>query len=162
MPGSRRARAAAGELAALAAAVSLIAPWLSQLEVQSAARIWPRAPRAAYSRLQDAAGLNPLSDQAFLVAGSIALRFGDLKLADRKFSQALARSSNDAYATLERGAIASSSGWRDGALLLLRRAAQLNPRDPLTKQALALARAGSRISVEALNRAILLRAEEFR
>jgi O-Antigen ligase len=168
-PAGRRRRAirnrlgvVGAALAAALAAASLIAPWLSQLEIESAARIWPQAPRAAYARLQDAAGLNPLSDAADLVAGSIALRFGDLSLADRRFSQALARSPDDAYATLERGAIASGSGRQQAALRLLSRAAQLQPRDPLTRQALALARSGRRVSVAELNRSILAKAQHFR
>ena len=106
--------------------------------------------------------MNPFSDEAYLVAGSIALRYGDLVLADRKFSQALARSPDDAYATLERGAIASSSGQQEVALRLLARAAQLQPHDQLTRRALALARAGRRVSVAELNRSILYQAQQLR
>jgi O-antigen ligase len=147
--------------AALAAVASLAAPWLSQLQVQSAARIWSTAPRKAYSDLSDAARLNPLSDEANLVAGTIALRFGDLARADHEFSLALARSPRDAYATLERGAIASSRGEARRALSLLERAVRLNPRDPLARQALALVREGRHVSVEELNRSILLKARQL-
>jgi tetratricopeptide (TPR) repeat protein len=159
---TRRAGLAAALLVALLAAASLTAPWLSQRQVESAARIWPHAPRAAYSRLQDAARLNPLSAQPYLVAGSIALRFEDLPLADRRFSQALARSPNDAYATLERGAIASSRGERPQALRLLQRAVELDPRSGLSRQALSRVREGRRVSVQEVNRSILLRAQELR
>jgi hypothetical protein len=152
---------AAASLLALAAAGSLVAPWLSQLELQSAARIWTRAPDTAYGRLHRAARLNPLSDEAYLVAGSIALRYGELALAQREFALALARTPGDAYATLERGAIASAKGERAAALAMLERAVRLDPREPLTKQALALVRAGRRIDVEALNRAILRKAQQF-
>ena len=152
---------AAGLLVALAAAVSLAAPWLSQLEVQSAARIWTRAPSSAYAQLDDAARLNPLSDEAYLVAGSIALRYGELTYADHEFSLALKRAPGDAYATLERGAIASASGDRAAALRLLERAVALNPRDQLTRQALRLVRAGQRLSVDELNRSILLKAQQL-
>ncbi|MGO9488783.1 MAG: tetratricopeptide repeat protein, partial [Solirubrobacteraceae bacterium] len=110
-------------LLGLAAALSFAGPWLSQAEVQNAARVWPRAPFTAYSRLDQAAELDPLSDQAYLVAGSIALRFSDLARADRFFAQALRRVPSDAYATLERGAIASTRGQRAAALALLGRAA---------------------------------------
>ena len=96
------------------------------------------------------------------MAGGIALRFGDLSLADRRFSQALARSPDDAYATLERGAIASARGRQDAAVRLLGRAARLQPRDRLTKRALALARSGQRVSVAELNRAILSQAQQLR
>ena len=156
---SRYVALAAGGLAAV---VSLGAPWLSGLQIDSAAHIWPQAPLQAYARLQDAAQLNPLSDEPYLLAGSIALRFGDLVRADREFSLALARVPGDAYATLERGAIASTRGARRDALVLLERSARLQPRDRLALAALRLAREGRRINVEELNRSILLKAQELR
>lgn len=152
---------ALGALAALAATVSLAAPWLSQAQVQDAARIWPGAPGKAYARLNDAARLNPLSEEPYLVAGSIALRLGEIARADHEFALALRRVPADAYATLERGAIASGAGRRAQALDLLRRAASLNPRDPLTRRALLLARRGVRLDVEELNRSILTEAQQL-
>jgi hypothetical protein len=158
----RRVAAIAASLAvALAAAVSLAAPWLSQLEVQSATRIWTTAPRSAYARLHDAARLNPLSDEADLLAGSIAVRYGELSHADREFSMALARNAGDAYATLERGAIASASGDRNAALELLTRLRRLTPREPLAGQVLTLVRDGKRVNVDELNRLILLKGEQL-
>jgi tetratricopeptide (TPR) repeat protein len=158
---ARRAMLAGAVAIALAACVSLAAPLLSQLQVESAARIWTRAPRKAYSNLQDAAKLNPLSDEPYLVAGTIALRFGDLSRADRDFSKALARTPGDAYATLERGAIASALGRRGEALKLLSRAVRLNPREELAREALELVRHGKRIEIEMLNSSILLKASKF-
>ncbi len=157
----RRLAIAAGAVLALAAAASFAAPWLSQLEVQSAAHIWTTAPQTAYARLRDAARLNPLSDEADVVAGSIALRYGELARADREFSLALARVPGDAYATLERGAIASAQGDRAAALGLLERAVRLSPREPLARQALDLVRAGGRLSIQELNRSILLKAQQL-
>jgi hypothetical protein len=159
--GPSRLLAGVGVAAALAALLSLAAPWLSERQIQSAARIWPKAPLAAYSRLDDAAKLNPLSDRAYLVAGSIALRFGDLARAKHEFSLALGRVPGDAYATLELGAIASESGEGERALVLLERAVRLNPRDPLTRQALDTVRSGKRVNVEELNRSILVKAERY-
>jgi tetratricopeptide (TPR) repeat protein len=150
-----------GAIVALVAAASLIAPWLSQLEVQSAARIWTTAPQAAYARLNDAARLNPLSDEAYSVAGSIALRFGDLERADHEFALALRRTPNDAYATLERGAIASARGDRRAARELLEWAVRLNPRDLLTQEALHLVREDKRVNLGELNRSILIEAQHF-
>jgi tetratricopeptide (TPR) repeat protein len=152
---------AAAVVLAVVAVLCLAAPWLSQLQVQSAARVWTKAPQAAYARLNDAARLNPLSDEAYLVAGSIALRFGDLARADHEFALALGRAPDDAYATLERGAIASSENDRRRALELLERAARLNPRDPLSRQALRLVREGKRVDIEELNRSILLKAQQL-
>ncbi|HXB15336.1 MAG TPA: O-antigen ligase family protein [Solirubrobacteraceae bacterium] len=168
-PGSRRlpARpvtlglAALCVVLALGAAAALVGPWLSALEVQQAARIWTRAPRTAYSRLQDAAKLEPFGDEAYLTAGSIALRRGELARGDREFARALGRVPDDAYATLERGAIASTRGERAAALALLERAARLNPRDALTREALELARRGRRVDVQKLNLLILLQARQL-
>jgi O-antigen ligase/polysaccharide polymerase Wzy-like membrane protein len=145
----------------LVGAVALAAPWLSQLEVQRAANVWTRAPQTAYARLSDAARLNPLSDEPYVVAGSIALRYGELDRADHDFSLALARTPGDAYATLERGAIASARGDRAVALELLERAVRLDPREPLTREAWALVRRGGRVDIGELNRSILLKAEQL-
>jgi tetratricopeptide (TPR) repeat protein len=152
---------ALGAAAALAAIVSLTAPWLSSLEVESAARTWVRAPAQAYARLDHAAQLNPLSDEPYVVAGTIALRLGELARADHEFALALGRTPGEAYATLERGAIASTSGNRREALALLERAVRLAPRDPLTRAALAEVRGGRRVDIGALNRSILRNAQQF-
>jgi hypothetical protein len=160
-PGLRRLGIGVGALVAVLAVLSLVAPWLSQLQVQSAAHVWTKAPGTAYARLDDAARLNPLSDEPYLVAGSIALRLGELTHADREFALALKRTPGDAYATLERGAIASTENDRREALELLERAVRLNPRDQLTRQALRLAREGKRVNVQELNRSILLNAQQL-
>jgi tetratricopeptide (TPR) repeat protein len=148
-------------LLALALTYSLAAPWLSELEVQRAARIWTSRPRSAYADLAQAASLNPLGDGPYLVAGSIALRYGEVARADRQFALALGRSSNDAYATLERGAIASSRGERRAALKLLTRAVGLDPRDELAAAALRLVRDGRRVNLDELNSAILRKARQL-
>ncbi len=160
-PAFKRVGIAAAVGCVLAAAISLAAPWLSQLQIQSAARIWTKAPATAYKRLENSASLNPLSDQAYLVAGDIALRFGDLARAEHEFSLALKRSPGDAYATLEQGAIASSRGERNTAMALLEHAVRLSPRDQLARQALRVVREGRRVDVEELNREILLKAQQF-
>ena len=107
----------AGCCVALAAALSLAAPWLSQLEVQSAARIWTRAPRRPTPACSDAAQLNPLSDEpTWWRQHRAALRRpGPRRSASSRWRSA--RTPGDAYATLERGAIASARGdargrWR--------------------------------------------------
>jgi O-antigen ligase len=163
-PGSQhsgRLGIAVSAVVALVAVASLTAPWLSRLQVQSAARVWTKSPQTAFARLNDAARLNPLSDEPYLVAGSIALRFGENARADHEFALALERSSGDAYATLERGAIASTEGDRARALMLLERAGRLDPRDPLTLQARRLAGEGKRVSIEELNRSILVNAQQL-
>jgi Flp pilus assembly protein TadD len=141
--------------------VSLLTPWLSQLHIQSAVRVWPTAPRHAYAELEDAASLNPLSDEAFSLAGSIALRFGDLPRARREFSRALQRDPHDVYPVLELGAISSAQGRQPSAVRLFERAARLAPRDALIREGLAYVRSGHRVKVEQLNREILRKARQL-
>jgi tetratricopeptide (TPR) repeat protein len=150
-----------GGVLVLVCAASLAAPWLSKLEIENAARIWTSKPQTAYSRLNSAADLNPLADEAFLVAGSIALRYDELARAEHQFSLALGRNRDDAYATLEQGAIASAKGDRATALQLLSRAVELDPREPVTRQALETVRSGRRVSIQELNDAILLKAQQI-
>jgi tetratricopeptide (TPR) repeat protein len=151
----------AGAIVALAACASLVAPWLSELQVQSAARIWAHAPRRALRELNTAADWNPLSDEANLLGGTIALRFGDLALADHQFALALERNPGGAYAMLERGAIASARGERNQAVVLLTRALELYPRSALARAALKTALAGGRVDLGELNRMILREAREL-
>jgi tetratricopeptide (TPR) repeat protein len=159
---TRRAAIAAGVAGiTLAAAASLALPWFSQLEIDSAAKIWTRAPLTAYARLADASSLDPLSDEADLVSGTIALRYEDLARAEHAFSQALGRSPDDVYATLVSGVIASAAGDDSRALALLERAIKLDPREQLAQEALSLVRKGGRISIASLNRAILRKAQQF-
>jgi hypothetical protein len=68
--------AAVAALTVIAAVLALGGPWLSGLQIERAAKNWTHSPGTAYSQLEDAAGLNPLSAQPYLVAGSIALRRG--------------------------------------------------------------------------------------
>jgi tetratricopeptide (TPR) repeat protein len=143
------------------AATSLALPWLAELDVQRAAQEWPQQPQKAYARLHQAAELNPLAARPHLIAGGIALRLGDLAGADHEFAAALSRNPRDAYATLERGAIASTRGDLTGARRLLARALALDPRDPLARAAWERARAGGRVSVDALNRSILTKGRQL-
>jgi tetratricopeptide (TPR) repeat protein len=160
--GWRRAAAVAFVVAfMLAAATALVLPWLSGLEVRSAASVWVRAPASAYARLRSAADIDPLSAEPDLVAGSIALRYRELARADHEFALALARSPDDQYATLERGAIASQRGESARAQALLARALRLYPRDPLASEALALTKEGRKVNVAALNGLILSKAQQL-
>jgi tetratricopeptide (TPR) repeat protein len=158
---ARRLAFAGGGLSALAMAISFLAPWMSGLQIQRAARIWTTSPASAYGRLSRAAQLNPLSDEAYLLAGSIALRYRDLPRAQQQFTHALSRVPGDDYATLELGAIASARGERRRAQVLLRRAVRLDPRDRLSASALRTVLEGRRVSVEELNRGILEQAHRL-
>lgn len=142
-------------------ATALALPWLSTVELDAAAHLWRSSPARAYASLEEAAGLDPWSSEADVVAGTIAENRSEYALASGYFEQALHRTGNEQYATLELGALASARGERVRALALLEHALELYPRSAATRQALALARAGERIDVQRLNAALLGRAREF-
>ncbi len=162
LPRGVRVLALAGTVVlVLLCALSFAGPWLSQLEVERAARIWRSSPASAYGRLRSAARLNPLSDEPYLVSASIALRLNQLGRATDQFNKALSRTPEEAYATLELGVIASFKGERTLALARLERAVALAPREPLGVEALRLVRQGRRLSVRGFNRAILYKGQQF-
>ncbi len=150
----RRRLIAAAALVVIAAAGSLALPWLSQLELESATRIWTTSPATAFSRLDQAAELDPLSDEPYVVAGDIAVRYDRLTLASHYFARALSRTPHESYALLQLGAIASTLGQRARAVMLLQRAARLDPRNSVTLEALSAARAARAVTVQAVDRAI--------
>lgn len=147
-------------VALVLAALSMALPWLSDTATQYAADHWREDPTAAFNRLDHAASLDPLSADPYLVAGTIALKRSDQARAKADFRQALKRQSRSAYAVLELGALASVYGDEAAALRLLTRAAALNPRDRLTRKALADVKGGRRVQIDALNDSILGRARE--
>ncbi|HEX3511612.1 MAG TPA: O-antigen ligase family protein [Solirubrobacteraceae bacterium] len=149
-------------VAALAAGASLTLPWLAGLLADHAASVWTRSPATAYAELREAADLDPLSDQPYVLAGSIALRFDDLPRAERDFVSALDRVPGDGYARLELGAIAATRGERARAEAELRRAAALEPRGELTREALTAVLQGRRLTVLEVDKALLRKGSELR
>lgn len=140
---------------AIAAAVPLLSVALADRERTRASEVFATRPGEAYARLDLAAAVDPFSSTPDTLAGSIAVRLGDLPRADAAFARALKRVPHDQYAVLERGAVASARGDRARALRLLAQAAALAPRDALTRQALEVVRGGATIDVAELNRRIL-------
>ena len=156
-PGRRPGAVAAVGLAAglIAAALVIASPWLAERDVERAGAVFATRPFEAYSRLDRAADVDPLSDRPALIKGSIALRYGDLARARSAFASALERNPRGQYATLELGAIASVQGDRARARALLARAVALAPRDATAREALAVVRDGGVVDLDALNRRLL-------
>jgi tetratricopeptide (TPR) repeat protein len=136
-------------------ALAIAGPWQAERDIEQASAVFGQRPFEAYSRLDRAADLDPLSDRPALIKGSIALRYGDLRRAEAAFEDALDRNPRGQYATLELGAIASAQGDRARASRLLEQAVALAPRDGTAREALAVVREGGTVDVAALNRRIL-------
>ena len=153
---------AAGGLAVALGVVLLAGPWIADLEVDRAAKVWRDSPDAAFKRLDRARALNPLSAQPDLSAGTIALRLGRLDQAERAFRSARDREPANAYALLELGLIAAERDDRDRATALLSRVTRLNPRDEIARQALRDVRRGRYITTAKINELLLERARRNR
>jgi O-Antigen ligase len=145
---------------ALVAAISLALPWLAERDVRAAATGWPKNPRAAFDRLDRAAELNPLSDRPSLIAGSIALRIGDLNHARHAFLAALQRNPHGEYASFELGLIASEQGDSAAGQRYFRQALTRNPHDALAREALDRLRRGKPLSIDEANQQILRTARD--
>jgi tetratricopeptide (TPR) repeat protein len=126
---SAPALAAAGVLVA-AAVGSYTLPGLAALEVERAVQAWPEAPDRAFSRLRLAGRLNPLSERADVVAGTLAQRAGQPERARIAFERVLERNPDEWYAHLQLALIDAADGRRGEALAHLMRARSLNPLEP--------------------------------
>jgi tetratricopeptide (TPR) repeat protein len=146
---------------ALLPAASMIGPWIAEIEQETAVSIWKRDPSGAFSALDTAASLNPLSATPKLYAGSIALKLGRRADSERYFREAIARYPSDAYAHLELGAVLAERGRRSQAMATLARAVSLDPRDDLAAAMLRRVRNGKPVGIEAVNRELAARTDKL-
>ena len=127
--------AGAGALFVLAAG-SFALPGLTAIELERGVRAWPDSPDRALSHLERAHGLNPLSERADVVAGTLARRDGDAEQARAAFQRALERNPHDWYVHLQLALLAEEGGRSADALAHLERARSLNPREPAVLEAM--------------------------
>jgi hypothetical protein len=145
------ARAGAA-IVACAAGLSLALPALSAREVEGAVRAWRSDPGGALRRLERARELNPLTDRPDLVAGAVARRAGDRERARRAFLAALGRDDRNWHAHVEVALLDLQDGRRPAALVRLRRAHELNPREPVIGVAIRATARGQQPSRALLDR----------
>ena len=149
----RRTAYALTGVGAAVAAVALALPWIADRQVRAAAKVWPDDPAAAFSELSSAARLNPLSNQADIVAGVIASRLHRYPLMRERFGRAARRTPDDWYASFELGIAASLTGHRQQAAAAFERANRLFPGDEIVQSTIRTFRAGRRIDSDAVDRA---------
>jgi tetratricopeptide (TPR) repeat protein len=136
---ARVARVAVGAVAA-AGAVLLLATWTAQRDVNGAIRVWRADPARAFDLLRQARRLNPLSPQADLVDGLIAVQVRDRRRARRSFDRAIERAPHSWYAHFNSGLLAGLVGNRRRAQDELAEALRLIPDDELVTTALRRAK----------------------
>jgi tetratricopeptide (TPR) repeat protein len=152
--------AAAYTLALVASVVSLGLPWLAAREIERAADTWRSDPEDAYSILDRARALNPLSSRPDLVAGAIAMRQEDFARAEDSFERALERKGDDWYAELELAIVAAREGRREEALSRLDRAEEVNPLEEAVDVVREGVRSGEQVDPHVIDRIFLQRVEE--
>jgi tetratricopeptide (TPR) repeat protein len=131
----------------LAALASFAFPLVAQRLVRAAAHGWRADPVKARSRLDRARRLNPLSEQPDLFASEIAGRLKDWPWMNEALRDAIRRDPKDWYSHFELGLVEDVQGHPRAAIAELRRARDLNPREPLVFTALDEIAGGSRVSV---------------
>jgi hypothetical protein len=138
-------------------AVAYGLPWLAAEETVRAATSWRQDPGGAYSRLDTAGRLNPLSDEPKVVEGAIASRLNDQARMKAAFHEALHRDPRDWYAHLELAVVASVEGRRGAALRQLAAARRLDPLEPVIIEVESDVRAGRRVSPARIDALFLAR-----
>jgi O-antigen ligase len=111
------------------ALVSFALPWLAARSIREAGRAWRTDPDLAYTHLDRARRLNPLSERPDLVAGAIAGRRGEWPRMRSSFERALERKPQSWYAELQLGVVDALERRPDPARAHLARARALNPRE---------------------------------
>jgi O-antigen ligase len=150
-------------LAALVAtaviAASFIPPWLAARQTERAASIWRGDPSLAYSLLDQAAGLNPLSDAADLTKMTIAAQLGNVTLMRTSAERAIGRDHRNWFSQLQLAVALSNQGRWGAAGRAAAAAAQLNPSEPLVGDVRASIRRRAPLRLDALNTAVRNRLE---
>jgi hypothetical protein len=133
---AQHAIAASAIAAALVVAVALVPEFLADRDVAVSSHTWRQDLPGAYARLDRASGLNPLSPDAGLTAGRIALSSGDPRRARAGFAEAAERSPRNWYPRFLLGLVATAARDRGEARRQLSAALTRNPRDRLVADAL--------------------------
>ncbi len=124
------AAAGAGAVVLVAACGALALQWLAATYEDAGAAVAQNRPSEAYSRLERAAELDPLSAQPLVVEASIAIKRRDGERGRTALRRALEREPDNWYAHLQLGLLDGLQGRFRPAAAEVRRARELNPRDP--------------------------------
>jgi tetratricopeptide (TPR) repeat protein len=146
-------------LVAAVAAVGLAIPWVAAKEIETASASWAADPATAFRRLDLARQLNPLTDNADVVAGVIASRLHDRPKERAAFVRAIERNPHNWYARFELALVDARQGKTAAALAQLRLAGQLNPREPVIPDVRKKILHRKPVSEAAINRLFLERTE---
>ena len=152
-PVTRRLRVATVAVCT-AVAASFVTPWIAARQVARAGDVWRQDPAGAYATLDQAAELNPLSDAALVLAGTIAAERGDVPKMRRNFERAISRDPHNWFSRTQLAVAQANEGdWQAAARSALV-AARLDPREPVVKQVQQAIRHRRPLRPDAVNRAV--------
>ena len=160
--GSRRPRAIRMSVAAalgVGALAAVAIAYASAHEIQRATTIFSDHPAQAYAELRSASNLMPFDAQIYLLAGSIALDYGEAGLARHYFEQAARHDDEEWLAPFVLGLLAGERGARAESKAQLRRALRLNPGEQIVSEALTRAGRKHPLTVEEAQRILSTRVQ---
>jgi len=138
----------------VALAASLAVPWTAVRHRDRALAAWRTDPARAFADLDRAARANPLSSQAYLSKGAIAVRLGRSDTARSAFREAI-RVEEDWLPHFELAILDAQSRRFASARREIRRAGELSANDPFVARAAAQIADRERIDPIAVNRELL-------
>lgn len=147
----RRAVTGAALVGLLALTASLAVPWMAVRHRDRALATWRADPQRAFAELDRAARANPLSSQALLSKGAIAVRLGRSHTARGAFRAAI-RVEEDWLPHFELALLDARSGRFASAGREIRRAGELSASDAFVAKAAAQIASRNRIDPIAVNR----------
>jgi hypothetical protein len=136
--------------------LSFFLPWIAARQVADASGAWHQDPGSADATLGRAFRINPLSDAAAVVAGTIAAQRGDLDRMRLRFEQATSRDSHNWFAQTELATALAHEGRWGAATRAARAAVALNPREEIARTVLASIRKRRPPALDFVNKAVLL------
>ena len=152
---SRRLRLGAVALCSVVT-LSFVAPWIAARQVARAGDVWRQDPGGAYATLDQAADLNPLSDAAPVLAGTIAAQRGEVARMRHSFERAISRDSHNWFSHTQLAVALANEGDWQAAARSVDVAAELNPREPVIQEVERAIRRRKSLRPDAVNRAVSL------
>ncbi len=135
-------------------AASFVAPWIAARQVARAGDVWRQDPAGAYATLDQAAELNPLSDAALVLAGTIAAERGDVGKMRRSFERAVSRDPHNWFSRTQLAVAQANEGAWPAAARSVQIAAVLDPREPVVQQVRRAIDQRKPLRSDAVNRAV--------
>jgi O-antigen ligase/polysaccharide polymerase Wzy-like membrane protein len=141
-------------VAAAIVGLSFLAPWIAARQVAQASHEWRQDPAAAYAALDQASTINPLSDDAAVVAGTIAAERRDATRMRTSFEKAISRDPGNWFSRTQLAvALANERAWA-AATRSAQAAVQLDPRERVARVVLDAVRSRKTLELDAVNKGV--------